>query len=250
MRRPLRWLASLLKLQRQVRLVTFVLPSHYWYRAALAICKLQGALNGLLGGNRVLTEAVMLDHWLWELTVAGPFPIPWILTGAEIIAAADKKIGSIYCWIHEPLVEFCLLPYVEGGYPDLTVVADEGRIVDSDRLLVAGLKKRLTAIPANRYALGRVRRTLQEGMPIVCLADPHMGGPLIPLVLQLAGRVGARVIFQWAVRRPDGTIDVTFINAPRPYCENEEAVQENLAFLRAAQQRSLARLGLTDNNLT
>lgn len=250
MRRPLRWLASLLKLQRQVRFVTFVLPSRYWYHAALTSSKLQGVLTGLLGGNRVLTEAVMLDHWLRELTSVGPFPIPWTLTGAEIIAAADEKIGSICCWIHEPLVEFPLRPWVEGNYPDLTVVADQGRIVGSDQLLVTGLKKRLTAIPASRYALGRVRRTLQEGMPIVCLADTHMGGPLIPLVLQLAGRVGARVIFQWAVRRPDGTIDVTFINAPRPYCENEEAVQENLAFLRAAQQRALTRLGLTDNNPT
>jgi hypothetical protein len=250
MRRPLRWLASWFNLRRQVRLVTFFLPSRFWYRAALTICQLQGALKGLLGGNRILTEAVMLDHWLWELTVVGPFPIPWTLTGAEVIAAADKKIGSIHCWIHEPLVEFPLRPYVEGGYPDLTVVADQGRIVGSDQLLVAGLQKRLTAIPANRYALGRARRTLQEGMPIVCLADTHMSGPLIPLVLQLAGRVGARVIFQWAVRLPDGTIEVTFTTAPRPYCENEEAVQENLAFLRAAQQRALARLGLPDHSAT
>lgn len=250
MRRPLRWVASLLNLRRQVRLVTFVLPNRYWYRAALTICKLQGALNGLLGGNRVLTEAVMLDHWLWELTAIGSFPIPWTLTGAEIIAAADKKIGSILCWIHEPLVEFPLCPYVEGGYPDPTVLADPGRIVASDQLLVAGLQKRLLAIPANRYALGRARRTLQEGMPIVCLADTHMGGPLIPLVLQLAGRVGARVLFPSAVRRPDGIIDVTYTTAPRPYCENEEAIQENLAFLRAAQQRALARLGLTDPNPT
>jgi hypothetical protein len=250
MRRPLRWLASLFNLRRQVRLVTFFLPSRYWYRAALKICQLQGALKGLLGGNRILTEAVMLDHWLWELTVVGPFPIPWTLDGAEVIAAADKKIGSIYCWIHEPLVEFCLRPYVEGGYPDLTVVADQGRIVGSDQLLVAGLQKRLPAIPANRYALGRARRTLQEGMPIVCLADPQMGGPLIPLVLQLAGRVGARVIFQWAVRRPNGSIEVTFTTAPRPYCENEEAVQENLAFLRAAQKRALARLGLNNHDAT
>jgi len=250
MRRPLRWLASLLNLQKQVRLLTIVLPSRYWYPAALKICKLQGALNGLLGGNRVLTEAVMLDHWLWELTVVGPFPIPWTLKGSEVIAVPNEKVGSICCWIHEPLVEFPLRPWVEGGYPDLTVVADQGRIVDLDQLLVAGLQKRLTAIPANRYALGRARRTLQEGMPIVCLADTHMGGPLIPLVLQLAGRVGARVMFQWAVRHPDGTIEVTFINAPRPYCENEEAVQENLAFLRAAQKRALDRLGLTDRNPT
>jgi hypothetical protein len=192
----------------------------------------------------------MLDHWLWELTVVGPFPIPLTLTGAEVIAAPDNKIGSILCWIHEPLVEFPLRPYVEGGYPDLTVLADPGRIVDSDQLLVAGLQKRLLAIPANRYSLARARRTLQEGKPIVCLADTQMGGPLIPLVLQLAARVGARVLFPSAVRGSDGTIDVTYATAPRPYCENQEAIEENLAFLRAAQKRALARLGLTDHDIT
>jgi hypothetical protein len=62
----------------------------------------------------------------------------------------------------------------------------------------------------------------------------------------VAGRVGARVVFQWAKRRPDGTIEVTFIDAPRPHCETSEAVHENLAFLRAAQQRALAALGLPD----
>ncbi len=74
MRRPLRWMASWFNLKRQVRLVTFFLPSRFWYRAALTICRLQGASKGSLGGNRVLTEAVMLDHWLWELTAIGPFP--------------------------------------------------------------------------------------------------------------------------------------------------------------------------------
>ena len=250
MKKPLRWLASLLHLRRQVRFVTWLLPNRFWYRAALAMCRLQGALNGALGGNRVLTEAVMLDHWLWELTSIGPFPIPWTLTGTETIESADPQIGTVYCWIHEPLAEFPLRPYLEKGYPDPMVVADHGRIIDVDQLLVAGLERRVTAIPANRYALGRARRSLQDGVPVVCLADAQMGGALHPLVLQLAGRVGARVVFQWARRRPDGTIEVTFASPPRSKCDTAEAVQENLAFLRAAQQRALAGLGLPEQKAT
>src|SRR4051794_26430173 len=68
MKKTLRRLASLLNLRRQARFVASVLPNRYWYRAALVMSRLQGALNGALGANRVLTEAVMLDHWLWELT--------------------------------------------------------------------------------------------------------------------------------------------------------------------------------------
>jgi hypothetical protein len=250
MKKPLRWLASLLRLRRQVRFVTWILPNRYWYRAALTMAGLQGALNGLLGGNRVLTEAVMLDHWLWELTAVGPFPIPWNVTGTEIVEGADPQIGTVYCWIHEPLAEFPLRPYLERAYPEPVVVADHGRIIGVDQLMVAGLNMRVTAIPADRYALGRAKRSLMEGVPVVCLADSRIGGPLYPLVLQLAGRVGARVVFQWARRRRDGTIEVTFANAPRSKCETSEAVQENLAFLRAAQQRALAALGLPDHNPT
>jgi hypothetical protein len=69
-------------------------------------------------------------------------------------------------------------------------------------------------------------------------------------VLQLAGRVGARVVFQWARRRPDGTIEVTFVNAPRPHCETDDAVRENLAYLRAAQKHALAALGMPDPKAT
>ena len=250
MKKLLRWLASLLNLRRRVRFVAWVLPNRYWYRAALALCRLQGSLNGMLGGNWILTEAVMLDHWLWELTAIGPFPIPWTLTGTEIIELADTQIGTVYCWIHESLAEFPLRPYLERGYPEPVVVADHGRIIGVDQLMVAGLNRRVTAIPANRYALSRAKRSLMDGVPVVCLADAQMGGALYPLVLQLAGRVGARVVFQWARRRPDGTIEVTFASPPRSKCDTAEAVQENLAFLRAAQQRALAGLGLAEQKAT
>ena len=246
MKRPLRWLASLFKLRRQVQFVARVLPNRYWYRAALGVCRLQGALSGALGGNRVLTEAVMLDHWLWELTAIGPFPVPYRLNRIDAIEPADPRIGTLHCWIHEPLVEFLLRPLVEQGYPEPTVVADPGRIVDGDRFMVPGTTKRLMAIPTEKYALRQAKRLLLDGISVVCLADTHLGAPLQSVMLALAGRVGARVVFQWATRRPDGVIEVTFRNAPRPYCESEEAVRENLAFLRAAQQRALRTLGLPD----
>ena len=250
MKKPLRWLASLLHLRRQVRFVTWVVPNRYWYRAALAICQLQGAINGALGGNRVLTEAVMLDNWLSELTAIGAFPVPYLLNRIDALEANDPKVGTLHCWIHEPLVEFLMRPLLEQGYSEPVVVADPGRIVDGNRIMVPGTGKRLTAIPAEKYAIRQARRLLLDGTSVICLADEYLGGPLQPVVLRLAGRVGARVVFQWAARRPDGVIEVTFRNAPHPYCETDDAVRENLAFLREAQQRALAALGLSDQKAT
>jgi hypothetical protein len=191
----------------------------------------------------------MLDNWLWELTAIGPFPIPWTIEGGDIFESADSNVGTVYCWIHEPLVEFAMRPYLELGHTNAIVVADRGRIVDG-QYMVAGMANRLTALPVDKYSLGRAKRSLQEGTSVVCLADATLGGSLQPYVLQLAGRVGSRVVFQWARRRPDGTIAVTVINAPRPHCETDEAVHENLDFLRAAQKRALAALGLPDQKTT
>ena len=247
-RKHLRWLASLLPLQRQAHFVAWLLPNRYWYRGALAICRFQGWLNGLLGGNRVLTEAVMLDHWLWELTAIGQFPIPWVLKGEDVVAAADSKIGTVYCWIHEPLVDFPMRPLAELGQKEGVVIADRGRIVDG-RYPIVGLAKGVPAIPVDGFTLVRAIRSLMDGLPVVCLADEYLGGPLQPFVLQLAGRAGARVVFQWAIMRPDGTIEVTFVNAPRPYCETTDAIHENLSFLRVAQVRMLSQLGLSTEEL-
>lgn len=239
----------MMPLRRQARLIAWILPRRLWYRAAVTICRLHGSFVALIGGNRVLTESVLLDHWLWELTAVGAFPIPWALKGQDVIEAADPKIGTVYCWIHEPLAEFPMRPSMDLGYPTPTVVADKGRIVEDGQYRVFGRSDRLTAIPADRYALGRAKRLLAEGTSVVCLADEYLGGPLLPYVMQIAGRVGARVVFQWARRRSDGTIDVTFVTAPRPYCEDEQAIHENLAFLKAAQQRALQSLGLLEKKL-
>lgn len=248
MKKILRWLASRLPLRKQARFVAWLLPNRYWYRGALAASRLQGALNGLLGGNRVLTEAVILDDWLWGLTSIGSFPVPYVLNGTDVIEQADPKIGTLYCWIHEPLVGFPLRPLLERGYPEPIVIADPGHIVDGDKFMVPGTNIRLMAIPLHRYTLGRAKRALLDGTPVVCLADAYIGGPLYVSVLRLVGQMGARVVFQWATLRPDDIIEVTFVNAPHPYCENAEAVNENLAFLKAAQQRMLQSLGITEQS--
>jgi hypothetical protein len=104
----------------------------------------------------------MLDHWLWELTAIGSFPIPWVLHGEDVIKAADPNVGTVYCWIHEPLAEFPMWTFLELGYPEAIVVADRGRMVDGEKYRVAEMGNRLVAILADRYALGRAKRSLQE----------------------------------------------------------------------------------------
>jgi hypothetical protein len=240
---PVQWVRSRLGWKERVRLVARVLPRKSWYRAALNASRLQGLVTGMLGGNRALTEAVMLDNWLWELTNYGPYPIPWTLEGNKVIEAEPER-ATIFCGVHEPLAEFPLRPYLERGYRTPVVVAHPGRIVKDSQMMVAGLEQRITAIPVDRYVLGRARRLLQQGATVVCLADEQLGAPLSPLIFRLTRLMGARMVFPQAKLGADGTIHVKFIDPPRPYCETDEAIEENMAFLREAQARALSGLGL------
>jgi len=147
-----------------------------------------------MGGNRVLTEAVVLDSWLRELT---------------------------------PMV-----------------VADPGNILGESEFLVPGQTKRARAIPASHHVLMKIQTVLQEGGAVACLADAELGGPISSNVLRIAGQTGARVVFQWAERRPDGVIDIYIINAPRPLNETEEDIEMNMEFLRVENRRILDLLGL------
>jgi hypothetical protein len=209
---------------------------------------LHAMLTGAMGGNRVLTEANVLDSWLQELTNSGAYPIPWRAVRVDGLKSGDPKRGVLYYWTHLPLFSIPLHASMEMGYETPLVVADPGNILGESEFMVPGQTKRALAIPASLHVLVRIRTALQEGGAVACLADAEMGGPVSSNVLRIAGQAGARVVFQWAERRPDGVIDVYFINAPRPFNESEEDIEVNLEFLRVENRRILDSLGWGDQS--
>jgi hypothetical protein len=197
-----------------------------------------------MGGNRVLTEAVVLDGWIRELTFLGAYPIPWRLAKGDGIGSGDPQRGILYCWTHMPLCSMPLHASVEMGNELPPVVADPGHIVGDNEFLVPGQTKRARAIPTTLHVLMRIRTVLREGGAVACFADAEIGGPMSSHALRIARQAGARVVFQWAERRPDGVIDIYFINAPRPLNESEEDIEVNMEFLRTERRRILGSLGL------
>jgi hypothetical protein len=223
--------------------VARIVPSRRWYRAAIYISRLHARVTGAMGGNRVLTEALVLDGWLRELTFLGAYPIPWRLAKGDGIGSGDPQRGILYCWTHMPLCSLPLYASVEMGYEPPPVVADPGHIVGDNEFMVPGQTKRTQAIPTTLHVLMRIRTVLREGGAVACFADAEMGGPMSSYALRIARQVGARVVFQWAERRPDGVIDIYIINAPRPLNESEEDIEVNMEFLRVEKQRILESLG-------
>jgi hypothetical protein len=244
--RAIKTLGSWITLRRQVRIVARFVPSRHWYRAAVSISQLHARLAGAMGGNRVLTEAVVLDGWLRELTFLGAYPIPWRLAKGDGLGSGDPQRGILYCWTHMPLCSIPLYASVEMGYEPPPVVADPGHIVGDNEFMVPGQTKRARAIPTTQHVLMRIRTVLREGGAVACFADAEIGGPMSSYALRIARQAGARVVFQWAERRPDGVMDVYIINAPRPLNESEEDIEVNMEFLRVENRRILDSLGLKD----
>lgn len=237
------WIKRQMPLSRQVRVATAVVPRRFWYRVALAVSRWQGGLINALGGSGALSEAMMRDHWLRELSFHGAFPIPWRLHGREVLDQYAVPGPVLYYNTHLPMVEIPLRVLMELGYPMPVPVADPGRIIDHERYIIAGMPERVPAVPANSHVLARLRTLLSRGTPVVCLADNEFGGELFVNPLRLAAKLRVPVLFGWAELGDDGIIDVTFRAAPHPLCETEAAIEENLQFLRELSRRVLRSLG-------
>lgn len=234
-----RWIT----LRRQVRLVSWLVPPRYWYRAAIYASRVHGWLAARFGGgNCLLTEAVMLDHWLLELTLRSSYPIPWRGVGVEVLRHDGAEQGVMFCWTHVPMFEIPLHALMKMGH-NPHVAADPGKIA-GDEFIVPGAARRLRAIPMDSYVLIKMRTVFRRGGSVACLADPRLGAPLTSHALRFAGKMGARVIFLWAEHGTDGAIDIHFVNPPSPLCKSEEEIAANMEFLRTENRRLLSPLGI------
>ncbi len=189
----------------------------------------------------------MLDNWMRELTFHGPFSIPWQASDLSNLASGRPGCGTLFSSTHLPHFEMLLPVLAAAGRPIDLVVADPGKIVDGDQFLMMGRKERVKAISANQGALLKVRTALAQGKSVVCLADSEIFGTLSPQALQVAALVNASVNFWWAKRQADGTICMTVQAAPYPQCETDEQIDENLAFLRMMNKKTLAELGVSSD---
>lgn len=246
LRRP-RFVAALkrkLPVSRQAQLAASLLPASMHFRFAIAASRYHGRLTRALGGNGALTEALMRDHWLRELTLQGAFPVPWRMHGRDVLDRYAVPGPVVYCSTHIPLNDMPLRSLVESGYPPFAALADPGRIVDG-RYLITGMAQRVPAIPVSSYVLTRMRSLLQQGMSVACLADREFNGEFSANPLHLAGRMHVPLILIRTQLGEDGVVDVTFEAAPHPYCETDEAIAENMAALRSANDRVLQSLGVT-----
>ncbi|MGI4827321.1 MAG: hypothetical protein ACRYFU_03895 [Janthinobacterium lividum] len=232
--------ATHLPLKRQAVLISSLLPARLWFRAALVISRAQGRLVQRMGGNGTLTAALIFDHWLRELSFCGQYPLPYRSHGLEVCLTPGPKL---FCWTHLPLTEIPMRVYLERGGAPVAVVSDPGKIVGENEFQVFGWPDRMEALPADSHLLSRVKTTLRSGKSVVFLADHYFGGPMSEVPLRLAAMLRVPLVLQWAELTPDGSLEITYREAPFPCSQTEAEIAENLAFLKTARDRTLTTLG-------
>lgn len=235
---------DLLPFSSRVGIFARILPRSLWYAAALRMSRLHRNTATLLGHRTERhTEAFLRDCWLIEFARRGGFPIPWHVTGLEVLRwpSTDSK-GTLFCGLHLPLSRVAIGALVDSGYPTTHILADQGNVLPGDQFLVPGLDRTVPALPAGPQVLVHIRSVLREGGSVGCLLDTDYSEPISPNILRLAGKVGARIIFFTAELDRQDRPQIHFYDPPRPFCQSMEDVQENLAALAKVRVRILASL--------
>ena len=223
-------------------LIAALLPSGAWYRAALAVSRLQSLiLLRLIGftpyrrdSRRPAMLAWVFNSWLHQLRRIDPaFPMEIKAEGHSALIDARRHTGGlVICSVHVPLVHAVLHSLVDVGVAPAGVVAGHTEI-RGGRIPVWGSHQHLPGIPADQNVLLRMRRILCGGGAVFALVDAGLGDTPSRNIFRLTGRVGARLLLCLATLAPTGEIVVRYFDPPYPLCESEEAVLANLEFLQA-----------------
>lgn len=228
-------LKSFAPVSLQARVVAALLPAALWYRVAIAMSRWQGRMIRLLRRDGVPAEILVRESWLKELSRYGAFPIPWRLHGREVLDQYSIPGPVVYLGMHIAMADIAVRVLTELKYPDWRPIIGVG-----NSYCIVGLNRTIPAITASPYVLVQMRRAILEGYSIACHVDPdHLSGVFSAKPMHVAGRLGVPVVLMWSEIARDGVIDVMFRLAPHPFCENEQAIEQNLQFFRELGGRIL-----------
>jgi hypothetical protein len=214
-------------------MLTLVLPTKFWYRAAYRTSRLLAPF-----ASSSPPEPHILNRILGFMTrTQRPFPIPWKAIGREVLFNTGNPGGVVLCSAHVPLIKVAARAIMEMGYgPTAAIASHPG----ADGCIgLPGLTERLPVFKTSPTVLLTTRTTLKQRGAVLLLVDTKLGEAYSPNILRLARRTGARVVFFFAKLQPDGHIEVSFKNPPDPFCTSEESIQANLQFLDGEVHRIL-----------
>jgi hypothetical protein len=236
--------ARFVSMKQRARLLAAIVPRRHWFRAAIFMSGWHARITCAVGKGKPRTrESNLRDDCLIELSQLGSFPVPMQVSGAESLqVTASDHGGIVLCATHIPLI-MCVIraAILTGHKPDLIVAAPHNIRLENSHIQPTGMGEGVPAVPPGPNALLRIRTILRKRGLIACTLDGHLDEPS-PDLLVLAGRLRARVVIYQTSLTPEGVVNVSFQNAPYPFCDSQEAIEANIRVIQENERRAFASL--------
>lgn len=236
--------ARFVSMKQRARLLAAIVPRRHWFRAVILMSEWHARITCAVGkGKPRIREAYLRDDCLIELSQFGSFHVPMEVSGAESLQVTEFDPGGIVlCATHIPLIMLVIRAAILTGHkPDLIVAAPHNIRLGNSHIQPTGMSEGVPAVPPGSNALLRIRTILRKKGLIACTLDGHIDGPS-PDLLVLAGRLRARVVIYQTSLTPDGVVNVSFQNAPYPFCDSQEAIEANMRAIQENERRVFASL--------
>lgn len=220
-----------------------LVPPRFWYPAMLHLSGALAPIHKLCSKDPYSTaihKAHLLQRFIALCTCTQrPFPIAWRASGAELLSNGNGSKGIVLCSAHIPLVRMAVTAAVALEAPlSAAVMVNPPK---GGQMPVLGTNVHLPTLTAGPAVLLKARSILSSGGSVMLLVDHYTGGAYSPNAFQLAGRVGARMVFFFVELEANGTIAVRFVNPPDPSCATDEGIAANLAALHTEIQNILCK---------
>lgn len=224
--------------------VTRVLPRTLWYPSSLWMSR---ALARIFRGRPTSSrEAIHSTHvaralhrFLDVLTRWGPFPIPVVVEGEDILRSyAEMPGGFVCCSAH--------LPFIKLFPPIVRKVLGPGR--EHKAIAREPVRKSQVdiwndvpwdAIEADNAVLLHVRSLLRKNGCLMVIVDKEQGEFVSANIFRFVGKMHSRILMWFPQLQSDGSILLRVVLPPGPRCRTEEEIRANLDFVAQNSRRIL-----------
>jgi hypothetical protein len=165
-----------------------------------------------------------------------PFPVPYQLIGLDQLS---HESGMVLCTVHLPLIKVTLRGIMDSNIKiDWAIVAVPSKDM---KMAVWGITEKIPVLLRSPSVLLKAKTRLLQNESIVLMIDNPSTGVYSKNILLLCNKVHAKLVFFFAEYTPGGLIEARIFEAPHPYCDSMEAIDENLKFLRQKSEEILER---------
>lgn len=210
-------------------IVLFINPSK-WYKVAHKIYCFIRPLKYFYRYKKETFEikrVYILNQILSLLTRTNiAFHIPYHFDSAEI----KNEKGILFCSSHMPLIKVGIKAMVENNYTIDSIIALKP--TNNGKVSIWGMSNGVNALKADNNVLLKLRTILSKKSNVALMVDDTATNKYSGNSMKICKLTGSKAAFIFAILKDDGTISTWLESAPFPYCNTNDEIEKNIAYLK------------------